>query len=49
MLVWKGRYKDKLKSSFSLFGGKITLTVILVIGFLVMVLETIHLIKQYLK
>ncbi|NGX43973.1 MAG: Tyrosine-specific transport protein [Candidatus Anoxychlamydiales bacterium] len=49
MLVWKGRYKDKLKSSFSLFGGRITLSVILVIGFLVMVLESIHLVKQYLK
>ncbi len=49
MLVWKGRYKYKLKSNFSLFGGKITLAIILIVGLLVMALETLYLIKQYLK
>ncbi|NGX63032.1 MAG: Tyrosine-specific transport protein [Candidatus Anoxychlamydiales bacterium] len=49
LLVWRGRYKDKLKSSFSLFGGKITLSVILIVGFLVMVLESIHIYKQYIQ
>lgn len=43
-LVWKGRFDKKLPSDYVLFGGKITLIVLLLIGFLVMGLEIINLI-----
>lgn len=46
-MVWVGRYKMKLQSTFSLIGGKITLWFLLLIGFIVMALEVLALIKQY--
>lgn len=49
LMVWVGRYKKNLKSNFSLFGGRITLSIILFIGFLVMVLEVLYIIKNHLK
>jgi tyrosine-specific transport protein len=49
LLVWKGRYKEKLTSGFSLFGGKITLAILLVFGLLVMFLEVLYILKGYLK
>ena len=49
LMVWVGRYKKNLKSNFSLFGGKITLSIILFIGFLVMALEVVYIIKNHLK
>ncbi|MBN2479675.1 MAG: amino acid permease [Parachlamydiales bacterium] len=47
LLVWVGRYKDKLRSTFSLFGGRITLGILLLIGVLVMILEIVYIIKNY--
>jgi len=47
LLVWVGRYNKKLKSVYSLFGGRITLAILLFVGILVMVLETIYIIKNY--
>jgi len=47
LMVWIGRYKDKLESTFKLFGGKITLAVLLIAGFLVMGLEVLYIIRQY--
>jgi len=48
LMVWIGRYKMKLKSTFSFVGGKITLAILFFIGLLVMALEVIALIKQYM-
>jgi len=42
-LVWIGRYSHKLPSKNKVFGGKILLTAILIIGFLVMGMEALHL------
>ena len=38
-LVWIGRYKQNLQSGFKLFGGKILLTIILIISVIVIGLE----------
>ncbi len=46
LLVWVGRYKMNLKSTYSLFGGKTTLAILLLVGFLVMALEVVYLIKN---
>lgn len=43
-MVWKGRYNKKLKSEYLLPGGRLTLSIILFLSFIVMVLETIILI-----
>jgi tyrosine-specific transport protein len=48
LLVWVGRYKKNLKSSYTLFGGRITLFILLLVGFLVMALEVVYIFKNYI-
>jgi tyrosine-specific transport protein len=43
-LVWAGRYKFKMKSEFSLFGGKSLLTVLLLSALYVMILTLVMLV-----
>ncbi|NGX56956.1 MAG: Tyrosine-specific transport protein [Candidatus Anoxychlamydiales bacterium] len=47
LLVYKGRYVDKIKAKFKVFGGKFTLFSIILLGSLVILLEFIFLIKKY--
>lgn len=47
LLVWIGRYKMNLKSTYSLFGGKVTLAILLLVGFIVMGLEVLDLVQNY--
>lgn len=46
-LVWMGRYVYKHKSDYELPGGKITLTLLLLFAVVVMIMETILLIKGW--
>ena len=47
MLVWIGRYKMNLTSKMKVFGGKITLLLIFLIGALVMLIEMFFIFKEY--
>ncbi|MFA6119238.1 MAG: aromatic amino acid transport family protein [Parachlamydiales bacterium] len=47
LMVWVGRYKMKLKSSFKIYGEKVMLGILLIIGLMVMVLEAVYIFKQY--
>jgi tyrosine-specific transport protein len=47
LLVYRGRYSEKIKSSFRVFGGKATLFSVILFGSFVVVLEFIYLLKKY--
>jgi tyrosine-specific transport protein len=38
-LVWVGKYSQKLKSSFNVYGGRVTLAIIILLGFVAMGIE----------
>ncbi len=47
LLVWKGRYKNKLESKYSLFGGRAMLSILLLISVVVIGLEIAYIINKY--
>lgn len=46
LMVWAGRYGKKLPSEYSLFGGRATLTVMLLFVIFEIVFETVHLMTR---